>query len=279
MSQTVADLVRHAGVVLTAAGIEDAPREARSLVALALETRADRITLIARDPAPAAAAQRLERLLERRTVARVPLSHLTGWRDFYHHRFEVSAAVLDPRSDTETLVETALEQTFDHVLDLGTGSGCILLSLLAARDGAAGVGTDISPEALAVADRNARRLEVAERCMLLRSDWYEAVEGRFDLIVSNPPYIATTEMDGLSPELSHEPRVALTDEADGLSAYRVIVPGAPAHLRPGGRLLVEIGWTQAAEVTRLFEQVGFRETFVRQDIEGRDRVVGGVWPG
>jgi release factor glutamine methyltransferase len=279
VSQTVADLVRHAGVVLTAAGIEDAPREARSLVALALETRADRISLMARDAAPADAAARLESLLERRTVARIPLSHLTGWRAFYHHRFEVSDAVLDPRSDTETLVEAALEQPFSHLLDLGTGSGCILLSLLAARAGAAGVGTDISPGALAVADRNARRLEVAERCMFLRSDWYEAVEGRFDLIVSNPPYIAATEMEDLAPELSHEPRGALTDGADGMSAYRLIVPGAPAHLRPGGRLLVEIGWTQAAEVTRLFDRAGFRETFVRRDIEGRDRVVGGVLPG
>ncbi|WP_428515960.1 peptide chain release factor N(5)-glutamine methyltransferase [Roseovarius sp.] len=278
MSQTVADLVRHAGVVLKAAGIEDAPREARSLVALALETQADRISVMARDAAPAAAMARLETLVERRTVARVPLTHLTGWRDFYRHRFEVSSAVLDPRSDTETLVEAALEQSFDHVLDLGTGSGCILLSLLSAQPGAAGVGTDISPDALAVADRNARRLKLADRVMLLRSDWYEAVEGRFDLIVSNPPYIAVDEMKGLAPELSHEPRIALTDESDGLEAYRRLVPGAPAHLRPDGRLLVEIGHMQAADVTRLFETAGFREVAVMRDLEGRDRVVGGKMP-
>ena len=278
MSQTVADLVRHAGVVLKAAGIEDAPREARALVALALGVAPDRVRLLSHDNVPPDAAARLQDLLDRRAGQRVPMSHLTGWRDFYRHRFEVSGAVLDPRSDTETLVEAALEQPFRHVLDLGTGSGCILLSLLAARSEAAGLGTDVSPEALAFADRNARRLGVAERCLLLQSDWYEAVEGRFDLIVSNPPYITADEMTELAPELRHEPRVALTDEGDGLSAYRRIVPGAVSHLRPGGRLLVEIGWTQAAEVSRLFREAGFQEVSVIRDLEGRDRVISGQSP-
>lgn len=220
---------------------------------------------------------KLRDLLDRRAGQRVPMSHLTGWRHFYRHRFEVSGAVLDPRPDTETLVEAALSHPFSHVLDLGTGSGCILLSLLAAR-GAAGVGTDVSPEALALADRNARRLGVSERCLLLNSDWYEVVEGRFDLIVSNPPYIAAAEMTELEPELRHEPRMALTDEGDGLSAYRRIVPEAVSHLRQGGRLLVEIGWTQAADVSRLFRQAGFQEVSVVRDMEGRDRVISGVLP-
>ncbi len=278
MTRTVADLVRQAGAHLRKAGIEDPPREARALVALALGVGADRITLMGPDPAPGDAEARLRPLLEARADRRVPLSHLTGRRDFFDHRFEVSADVLDPRADTETLVEAALAAPFRQVLDLGTGSGCILLSLLAAREGASGLGTDISPAALAVADRNARALGVADRCMLLCTDWYDGVEGRFDLIVSNPPYIAAHEMAGLAPELLHEPRQALTDEGDGLSAYRRIVPGAPAHLAPGGRLLVEIGWTQAEEVQALFVGAGFHDVAVIRDIEGRARVIGGQIP-
>ncbi|MGK7754785.1 MULTISPECIES: peptide chain release factor N(5)-glutamine methyltransferase [unclassified Roseovarius] len=278
MSQRVADLVRHAGVTLRAAGIEDAQREARSLVALALGVAPDRVSLLAHDEVTPDAIAQLQDLLERRATQRVPMSHLTGWRDFYRHRFEVSGDVLDPRPDTETLVEAALSHPFGHVLDLGTGSGCILLSLLAERVEAAGIGTDISPAALTLADRNARRLGVADRCLLLQSDWFEAVEGRFDLVVSNPPYIAADEMQDLGPELMHEPRGALTDEADGLSAYRRIVPGAVSHLRPGGRLLVEIGWTQAAEVSRLFSEAGFVRVAVLRDIEGRDRVIAGEIP-
>ncbi|MFN3208916.1 MAG: peptide chain release factor N(5)-glutamine methyltransferase [Roseovarius sp.] len=279
MSQTVADLVRHAGNILRTAGIEDPQREARILVALAMDSEADRVGLMGPDPVPAGAMARLAALLDRRAGLRVPLSHLTGRRAFYDHEFEVSGDVLDPRADTEILVETALTEPFRQVLDLGTGSGCILLSLLAARPDAGGIGTDASPEALDVADRNARRLGLADRCLFLQADWYWGVEGRFDLIVSNPPYIAADEMPGLAPELAHEPRMALTDEGDGLDAYRVIVPGAVDHLTPGGRLLVEIGWKQGAAVRRIFDAAGFCEVAITPDIEGRDRVVGGKLPG
>ena len=278
MSQTIADLVRHAGTVLEQAGIEDAQREARSLVALALGVQPDRISLMQRDDAPEGACATLDTLLEKRAVKRVPLSHLFGRRAFYRHEFEVSADVLDPRADTETLVEAALGAPFQHVLDLGTGSGCILLSLLAARPGTSGIGTDLSPKALAVAARNAQALGLSERCLFLASDWFSEVEGQFDLIVSNPPYIAQGEMEGLAPELSHEPRMALTDEADGLGAYRAIVPGAWAHLRPGGRLMVEIGWKQGDAVREMFRLAGFRQVEVLRDMEGRDRVVSGEKP-
>lgn len=278
MTLTVADLVRHARVTLGEAGVEGAKREARSLVALVLDTPPGRISLMAQEAVPTEAMARLDTLLEQRAVQRVPLSHLTGTRVFYRHRFEVSGDVLDPRADTETLVEAALAMPFRHVLDLGTGSGCILLSLLAEQGDASGIGTDLSPAALTVADRNARQLGVADRCMFLRADWYNEVEGRFDLIVSNPPYIAASELATLAPELGHEPRMALTDEGDGLSAYRQIVPGASAHLVPGGRLLVEIGWTQAEAVRDLFEKAGFVDLIVIRDIEGRDRVLRGVLP-
>lgn len=206
--------------------------------------------------------------------ARVPLSHLVGYRDFYKHRFFVTADVLDPRPETETLVEVALGTPFQTVLDLGVGSGCILLSLLAERPTATGVGGDLSRGALAVAERNAKALGVADRTALTTSDWYSDVTGMYDLIVSNPPYIAINEMAALQPEVrNHEPRLALTDEGDGLSCYRAIIAGAPKHLSPGGRLAVEIGPTQAKAVAEMMARHGFAQITVVPDLDGRDRVV------
>jgi len=211
-------------------------------------------------------------------AARIPMSHILGWRDFYKHRFAVSADVLDPRPETETLIEAALQAPFARVLDLGTGSGCIVISLLAARPEATGLGTDLSPRALAVARDNASRIGVDARLDLAESDWFEGVAGRFDLIVSNPPYIAVSEMGDLSPELSFEPRMALTDGADGLSVYRLIAGNAARHLAPGGRLLVEIGHRQGTDVVEIFQTAGLRAVCVLRDLDGRDRIVSAQSP-
>lgn len=211
-----------------------------------------------------------------RRAAREPLSHLLGYRDFYKHRFEVSSDVLDPRPDTETLVEVALGTTFDRVLDLGTGSGCILLSLLAERRAALGVGTDLSDAALSVAARNAEKLGVGNQVSFIVSDWFAEVDSTFDLIVSNPPYIAVDEMGCLQPEVrDHEPRMALTDEGDGLACYRTIIVDAPAYLKMGGHLMVEIGPTQAGAVKVMMDTGGFAKIRTIQDLDGRDRVVSG----
>ena len=217
----------------------------------------------------------LDRLIQRR-ARREPISHIIGKRAFWMHEFEVTPDVLDPRPDTETLVEAALAQPFATVLDLGTGSGCILLSLLHERPAACGIGTDISEAALAVAQRNADRVGVADRVDWAVSDWFSAVTGSFNIIVSNPPYIAKAEMPDLAPELGFEPRGALTDEADGLTAYRTIASGAADYLVPGGRLLVEIGPTQAEEVSALFTAAGFADVIIHPDLDGRDRVISGV---
>jgi len=222
-------------------------------------------------------AVRLAALLARR-IGGEPISHILGYRDFYLHRFEVTPDVLDPRPETETLVSMALEAPFSRVLDLGTGSGCILLSLLAARPDTTGLGVDISDAALAVARRNRAHLGLDARADLGRADWFEGVTGQFDLIVSNPPYIAAGEMAGLQPELSHEPRAALTDEGDGLSAYRIICASLGPHLAPGGRVLVEIGPTQGAAVAALFREAGLTEVAIAPDLDGRDRVVIGTKP-
>lgn len=203
-----------------------------------------------------------------------PVSKIIGARAFWKHDFEVTDDVLDPRPDTETLIEAALAEPFESVLDMGTGSGCILGSLLAERPQALGVGTDISPEALAVARRNLERLGVADRAGLKLSDWFSDIGAKFDLIVSNPPYIAAHEMADLQREVRlFDPRMALTDEGDGLAAYRAIAAEAAEHLTAGGRLMVEIGWAQAADVAALFEAAGLLEVSVSKDLNQRDRVV------
>ncbi|NNE88898.1 MAG: peptide chain release factor N(5)-glutamine methyltransferase [Silicimonas sp.] len=205
---------------------------------------------------------------------RVPVSHIVQGREFWKDWFTVTPDVLDPRPDTETLIETALLSPFSRVLDLGTGTGCILISLLLERAEATGVGTDISDKALKVAAKNAKFHRVTDRLDFQISDWFGDVEGQFDLIVSNPPYIAKDEMADLQPEVrDYEPRIALTDENDGLNAYRAIAAGAPDHLTSGGRLLVEIGPTQAEAVSALFKVAGLVNITVHPDLDGRDRVV------
>ncbi len=264
---------------LAEAGIPDPGRDARRLLAHVLKVPPGRLTLFLPDPVESEHALLFNAVIESR-AAHVPVSHITGRRQFYGRAFLVTPEVLDPRPETEILIEAALAGPFSRVLDLGTGSGCILLTLLCEREGATGIGTDLSEEALEVAfwNRNALRLEA--RAALARGSWFGALREddreRFDLIVSNPPYIALDEMDHLSPEVrDHEPRMALTDEGDGLTAYRMIAAGAPSHLLPGGRLMVEIGPSQGAAVADLFRSARLQEVAVITDLDGRDRVVVG----
>ncbi len=214
-----------------------------------------------------------------RRAAREPVSHITGRRAFWNHTFVVTPDVLDPRPETETLVEAALAEPFDTLLDLGTGSACILASLLGERSEATGTGTDISDAALKIAAQNLDIVGVAARATLLTSDWFAQVSGTFDLIVSNPPYIATAQMTALSPEVRREPALALTPGDDGLAAYRTIVCGASRFLNAGGRLIVEVGQGQAGDVVRLFDAAAFTETREILDLDGRKRVVSGRMRG
>jgi release factor glutamine methyltransferase len=253
---TLAEAVRR----LSEAGVPDPQRDARRLHDWALRQGPD-----------AQAAERFAGAIDRR-AARVPVSRIMGTRAFWRHDFAISDDVLDPRPDTETLVELALAAPFDRVLDLGTGSGCILLSLLSERPGASGTGTDISDAALATARQNAARLGV-EGATFLRSDWFADVTGRYDLIVSNPPYISEADYAALAPEVLHDPRLALTPGGDGLSPYRAIAARAPSHLTSGGRLMVEIGHDQGSAVAALFQAAGLVEVTVHPDINGKDRVV------
>jgi release factor glutamine methyltransferase len=260
--------------MLKDAGVEGHIRDARLLMACSLGIGVERLTL--HDTSKLLDMQEASFFdAVRGRMARRPMSHLLGRRDFYGRRFTVTPDVLDPRGDTETLVEAALEVPFKTFLDLGTGSGCILVTLLAERKDARGIGTDVCRRAMKIARMNAQVLGVARQCAIESSDWFGSVEGTFDLIVSNPPYIAADEMDELAEELSFEPRMALTDEGDGLSCYRIITAGAGAHLNAGGWLMVEIGPTQGAAVVAMFEDAGLHNIAIRPDLDGRDRVVVG----
>ncbi len=226
---TGAEALSKAVRLMTRAGVEGAPRDARVLLAHALGIGADRLTLILQETVATEALVRFGTLVAGR-ASRVPVAYLIERRQFYRRDFIVTPAVLDPRGDTETLILAALAGPFGRLLDLGTGSGAIALTLLAERPDATGVATDISGPALDIARRNAKALGVADRIGFTLSDWFSHVAGSFDLIVANPPYIAADEMNGLTPEVLNEPRAALTDEGDGLSAYRAISAGAGAHL-------------------------------------------------
>jgi len=274
---TVDGALRRLMAELAQDGADIPARDVRLLLAHAMEIDPGRLTLMARDPLDEGIYDAARSLCIRRSAG-TPVSHLRGYRDFYGRRFTVNDKVLDPRPETETLVAEALAAPFATVLDLGTGSGCILVSLLAERPDARGIGTDLSPEAIGVAQGNAERHGVLPRAGFIESDWFDRVEGCFDLIVSNPPYIALDEMAGLSRDVLTEPRMALTDEGDGLSAYRQITRDAPAHLAPGGRLMVEIGPAQGQDVVGFFRSAGLVNVCIAKDFDGRDRVVSGQKP-
>ena len=270
---TAAEALAAASARLRAAGVDDPARDARLLLAHAASIDASRVTLIAPEDIAPEVEERFDRLVSLRAI-RVPVSQLIGQRAFYGRDFKVSRDVLDPRPETETLIGLALGEPFARVLDLGTGSGCILVSLLAERPGATGLGVDLSPAACALAAENAARHGIGGRARFAVSNWFDGIDGRFDLVVANPPYIALSEMAGLADEVRrHEPELALTDGGDGLGAYRAIAGGLAGHLAPGGRVLLEIGPTQGAAVSALLVAAGLGSIRLHPDLDGRDRVV------
>ncbi|MGL4322162.1 MAG: peptide chain release factor N(5)-glutamine methyltransferase [Paracoccaceae bacterium] len=270
LSAAIADLI--------SAGIEDPAGDARKLAAHAMAVPPHRIALMIDTPLDAVQAKAFRDAIAQR-VSHRPVSKITGYRAFWKHDFQVTDATLDPRPDTEVLVAEALCRPFAKMLDLGTGTGCILLSCVADMPLAHGTGTDISAAALAVATANAQMLGLTARVRLLQSDWFGAVDGRFDLIVSNPPYIAADEMPDLAPDVRlWDPHLALTPGGDGLDAYRKIAKGAPARLMTGGRILLEIGPTQAFAVSQLLHHAGFQNVTVLPDLDGRDRVISAEKP-
>jgi release factor glutamine methyltransferase len=226
-------------------------------------------------------ATALEGYLARREK-REPVSHILGAKGFWKIMLRVTPAVLTPRPDTETLLDVVLPMFGEHeafrVLDLGVGSGAILLAILAEREGATGLGVDASEAALEVARENAASLSLAHRVTLERGDWTVGLaDDRYDLVVCNPPYIRTGDIAGLAPEVrDHEPRLALDGGRDGLKAYRVLAPQILRVLRPGGRFAVEIGVGQRGAVDALLAAAGAEALAVTNDLAGRERVVSGA---
>lgn len=265
---------------LQKAGITDAELDARLLLEFICHT--DRNALYAHGDQEIEDEKRQDflQLIEKRAV-HIPLQHLTGEQNFMGLDFLVNEHVLIPRQDTEILVEEIMRDLHDgiRILDMCTGSGCILLSLLHYSNDCSGVGADVSEDALAVARQNADRL-AEKQAVFIQSDLFEKVEGSFDLIVSNPPYIRSQEIAGLMPEVrEHEPHLALDGKDDGLHFYREIIKGAMPHLKRGGQLFFEIGYDQGEAVQALLAANGYTEIAVVKDYAGLDRVVYGTFLG
>lgn len=265
---------------LKAAGIDGPRRDAVLLLAFSSGIAADRLRLEPAAEIPEVAAQAFAALVARR-ADREPVSHLTGRREFWSLPFRVSRDVLDPRADPETLIEAVLEKVVDRssplrIVDFGTGSGCLLLALLHELPDATGLGIDLSPAALAVASGNAADLGLAGRVRFQAGDWGVGLEGQFDILVSNPPYIETAAIAGLEPEVArHEPMLALDGGTDGLAAYRRLVPDLARLAAPGAIAALEIGQGQEAAVAALLAGAGFVAVAVRPDLAGIPRVVMG----
>ncbi|MGG7566403.1 peptide chain release factor N(5)-glutamine methyltransferase [Rhodovulum sp. DZ06] len=276
---TRADLLRAAAARLDAAGVPGAAGDARALLRWASGLSAAGFSVGLSDPAAPEEAARFEAAVSARE-ARRPVSQIIGKREFWGRDFIVTEDVLDPRPETETLIDAALQGPAPkRILDLGLGSGCILLTLLAEWPGAMGVGVDASAAALDIARRNAAALGLEARADLRLGDWATGIDGPFDLVVSNPPYIAEDEMPGLSPEVRDwEPRMALTPGGDGLSPYRILGAEAPRLLAPGGRVLLECGAGQAEAVAGMLAEAGLGGVRVHRDMDGRGRCVEGRAP-
>ena len=281
MSLTLLQAWQSAKGRLEAVGLTGPVIDARLLVEAAAEaTRAD----IVADPHRALTAEQeavFEDYVSRRT-RREPVSHILGRKGFWKIMLSVNPHVLTPRPDTEVIVDLALKSFPEgmafQMLDLGVGSGAILLSILAERPAAKGLGIDVSEEALAVARENAANLGLAGQVALLRGDWTAGLgEASFDLVVSNPPYVASAVIEELEPEVrDHEPRLALDGGADGLDAYRILAPEILRVLKPGGMFAVEIGYDQKQAVEALFQAAGASGVHTLLDLANHDRVVTGT---
>ena len=268
--------------ILNEAGIEESTLDARLLLEAVCGTNRNDLLVHGEQPVEPEAEEKYFGWIGKR-AGRIPLQQLTGEQDFMGLTFTVNENVLIPRQDTEILVEEVLKELHDgmRILDMCTGSGCILLSLLHYSNDCEGLGVDLSAEALEVAGRNVLKVltpEKAEHAHFLQSDLFEKVEGKFEIIVSNPPYIASVEIEKLMPEVrDHEPRMALDGTEDGLHFYRRIIKEAGKHLVNSGMLFFEIGYDQGQAVSELMRTGGYREVQVVQDYAGLDRVVLGTY--
>ncbi|MEK7245355.1 MAG: peptide chain release factor N(5)-glutamine methyltransferase [Pseudomonadota bacterium] len=272
------DHLARAARALAAAGVEDAPREARRLAELALRAGPADVFARKRGPLAPEEAAAFARLVARR-ARRVPFARLAGEREFWSLTFRLVAATLIPRPETETLIEAALGRLPERgagwrVLDLGTGSGCLLLAFLSELPRSCGLGVDADPDALDCARANAARLGLTERTDWRQGDWAAGIEGSFDVVLANPPYVAEREWETLEPEVrDHDPKLALVAGSGGLAAHRRIIPELPRLLAPHGFACLEIGAGQAEAVGLMAAQSGLRVAEIKRDMAGTERCV------
>ncbi|WP_207483645.1 peptide chain release factor N(5)-glutamine methyltransferase [Arenibaculum pallidiluteum] len=280
---TLREAQRMAEARLREAGIESPELDARLLVQHALGLTRERLMIQARAMLTLAMVDRIMALVERR-AAREPVSRILGRREFWSLELRLDPSTLDPRPDTETVVEAALSRVADRraplrVLDLGTGTGCILLALLSELPAATGLGVDVQPAAVATAAANAARLHLDGRAAFRHGDWAAGIDERFDLVVSNPPYIPDGDIAGLAPEVrAHDPLPALAGGPDGLDAYRALAPEMQRLLAPGGAVALEVGQGQDAAVAALLAAQGLRDVRVKADLNGIGRCVHALAP-
>lgn len=273
---TVEQALRVAAGALGAAGIDNARGEARMLVGHALDVPPPQVPMTPDRRFDDAAWRLFQAALDERCRRR-PMAQVLGHREFWSLDFAVTADTLDPRPDSETVIEAALDGFPDRnaairVLDLGVGTGCLLLSVLSEFPNATGIGIDLSPRAAAVARRNARSLGLADRAAFCAGRWADSLATRFDLVLSNPPYIASGDIAGLAPEVSKfEPRLALDGGPDGLDSYRAIAAQLPDLLVSGGLAVLEIGWNQGESVSALMRDQGLEISAIRRDLAGAQR--------
>ncbi len=279
MSRTVETLLRDAGGKLGAAGIPSPRSEARILLQAVLDRPAETLIRAPEAPVAVASADRFLALVGRR-AEREPVSRILGKREFWSLGFSVTADTLDPRPDSEAIVAAALGWCGGRpgplrVLDLGTGTGCLLLAVLGELPDASGMGTDIAAGAVATAARNAAGLGLSARASFRCADWDSGVDGAFDLIVSNPPYIPSATIEGLEPEVARwEPRAALDGGRDGLDAYRRLAPAIVRRLAPDGAAFLEIGAGQGKAVEAIMAESGLARFAQNADLAGGIRCLG-----
>jgi len=269
VKQLLSDVTRK----LSISEIDNAARDARILVAHALDIPKSQLSLNANENVPEELRCSLEKLIYRR-INREPIAKILGKRQFWGRTFFINEDVLDPRGDTETLIDYVIDRPVRSVLELGTGSGVIAISLACEWKEVNVVATDISEAALLVAQKNAKNFDVEDKIEFLKSDWFEAIEGKFDLIISNPPYIGLSEISEISQEvLNHDPELALFAGSDGLGAYERIIPQLTKFLKPKGIVVLEIGASQSESVKTLMNSSGLSEVKTFKDLAGKDRLV------
>ena len=261
------------------AGMDTPALDARLLVCHVLEMTHEQFVLSDDRELSVDEIQQIEKIIQQR-ISGKPVAKIIGQKEFYSRNFKTTTDTLDPRPDSETLIETVLDHKYDNplILDLGTGTGCLVLTLLAEIPKARAIAVDQSVAALSVAKENAWMTGVEDRVVFVQSDWFKEVVGKFDIIISNPPYIPEQDIEGLSKEVRlYDPMAALTGGADGLDPYRLIIPQLPDFLKPGGLAAFEVGKGQAEDVADMLTTTGFSTVNINKDLAGIGRIVSGIY--